>query len=238
MTLLKPLTWLLSFGAHAAFAAWLMIVPGGAALDMGEGDDQFVVEQGIAIEGLDMWGQDEQTVQAIEAEPMEASEARPAVEEVKELEEVEETKVIGSETGPEQEIEEVKPEPVTEPVPPQVATIEQVAQIAVEEKRATSAVKSGGDATAHSKYLGKLRTHLEKRKMNPRTRKVGTAIVRFTVDASGQLLTREIALSSGNKQLDDAALASVERSAPFPAMPQELNQQPMVVSVPFRFTVR
>ena len=214
------------------FAAWLVVVPGGAALDSGEGQDDFVVEQGIAIEGLDMWGQDEQTVQAIEAEPLEASEARPAIEEV------EETTVIGSETGPEQEIEEVKPEPVTEPVPPQVATVEQVAQIAVEEKRAASAVKSGGDATAHSKYLGKLRTHLEKRKLNPRTRKVGTAIVRFTVDASGQLLTSEIALSSGNKQLDDAAIASVERSAPFPAMPQDLDQQPMVVSVPFRFTVR
>lgn len=236
--ILKPATWLLSFGAHAAFAAWLFILPGGAALDSGEGDDQFVVEQGIAIEGLDMWGQDEQTVQAIEAEPLEASEARPAVEEVKEIEEVEETQVIASETGPEQEIEEIKPEPVTEPVPPQVATVEQVAQIAVEEKRAASAVKSGGDATVHSKYLGKLRSHLEKRKVNPRTRKVGMAVVRFTVDSTGQLLTREIAVSSGNQQLDDAAIASVERSAPFPAMPQELNQQPMVVSVPFRFTVR
>jgi periplasmic protein TonB len=236
--LLKPLTWFVSLAAHAAFAAWLLVVPGGAALDSGDSDDQFVVEQGIAIEGLDMWGQDETTVQAVEAEPMEASVARPAVEEVKELEEVEETKVIASETGPEQEIEELKPEPVKEPTPPQVATLEQAPQVAVEEKRATSAVKSGGEATAHSQYLGKLRTHLEKRKVNPRTRQVGTAVVRFTVDASGQLLTREIAKSSGNKQLDEAAIASVEKAAPFPAMPEEVNKEPLVVSVPFRFTVR
>jgi periplasmic protein TonB len=235
---LKPVTWFLSIAAHAAFAAWLLVVPGGAALDSGEGDDQFIVEQGIAIEGLDMWGQDETTVQAVDAQPMEASEARPAVEEVKETEKVEETKIITSETGPEQEVEEVKPEPVKEPTPPQVATLEQEAQVAVEEKRATSLVQSGGEATSHSLYLGKLRTHLEKRKINPRTRQVGTAIVRFSVDASGQLLTREIATSSGNKQLDDAAIASIEKAAPFPPMPEELNKEPLVVSVPFRFTVR
>ncbi len=99
-------------------------------------------------------------------------------------------------------------------------------------------MKSGGEATSHSKYLGKLRTHLEKRKVNPRTRQVGTAVVRFTVDAAGQLLTREIATSSGNKQLDEAAIASVEKAAPFPAMPEDLVSGPIVVSVPFRFTVR
>jgi protein TonB len=235
---LKGLTFLLSFMAHAAFAAWLLVVPGGAALDTGEGDDKVFVEEGISIEGLDMWGQDEQTVQAVEAEPLEASEAQPEVKEATEPEEVEETQVIESATGPEQEIEEVKPETLAEPVPPQVATIEQVAQIAVEEKRAAAAPRSGGDATAHSKYLGRLRTHLEKRKVNPRTRKVGTAIVRFTIDSSGQLVSREIAVSSGNKTLDDAAIASVEKAAPFPAMPDDVDQAPLVVSVPFRFTVR
>ncbi|MCU0955559.1 MAG: energy transducer TonB, partial [Hyphomicrobium sp.] len=156
----------------------------------------------------------------------------------KEKEEVEETTVISSEAGEEQEVEEIQPEPVKEPTPPQVATLAQEAQIAVEEKRAASVEKSGGDATSHSKYLGKLRNHLEQKKVNPRTRQVGTAVVRFTVDATGQLLTREIALSSGNKQLDDAAIASVEKAAPFPAMPEDIDRGPLVVSVPFRFTVR
>ena len=235
----KSISWLVSFALHAAFAAWLFVVPGGASLEEGTGDDQFIVEQGIAIEGFDQFGQDTTTIQAIEAEPLEASEARPEVQEVKELEKVEETEVIASETGPEQEeLPDVKPEPVQEPVPQQVATLEQVEQIAVEEKRAAAALKSGGSTTAHSAYLGKLRSHLEKRKVNPRSRQVGTAIVRFTVDASGQLLTREIALSSGNRVLDEAAIASVERAAPFPAMPDDLTRDPLVVSVPFRFTVR
>ena len=38
--------------------------------------------------------------------------------------------------------------------------------------------------------------------------------------------------------LDDAAVASVDRAAPFPAMPTEANDGPMVVSVPFKFSVR
>ncbi|MCU0954458.1 MAG: TonB family protein [Hyphomicrobium sp.] len=235
---LRTVTWLVSLGAHAAFAVWMFAVPGGASLHSGEGDDQVFVEQSIAIEGLDMWGQDDATVQAVEAEPLEASQARPAVEEVKEMEKVEETTVVSSETGPEQEVEQVKPEPEKQPTPPQVATLAQEAQVAVEERRAASAAQSGGDVTSHSMYLGKLRSHLEKKKINPRTRQVGTAVVRFTVDAAGQLLTREIALSSGNKQLDDAAIASVEKAAPFPAMPDDIDKGPLVVSVPFRFTVR
>lgn len=236
---IRSLTWLLSLVLHAAFAAWLLVTPGGAALEEGEGEEQFIVEQGIAIEGVAQWGQDEMNVDAIEAVPLEASEARPAVEEVKETEKVEETEVIASEAGPEQEeLPEAKPEPVVEPTPQQVATVEQEEQVAVEEKRAASAAKTGGSTTAHSAYLGKLRTHLEKKKLNPRTRQVGTAVVRFTVDAAGQLVSREIARSSGNKTLDDAAIRSVERAAPFPAMPQDIAAGPLVVSVPFRFTVR
>lgn len=236
---LRPLTWLVSLALHAGFAAWLLVTPGGAALEEGVGEDQFVVEQGIAIEGISQFGQDDVNIQAIEAEPLEASEAKPAVEEVKETEKVEETEVIASEAGPEQEeLPEVKPEPVVEPTPQQVATLEQEEQIAVEEKRAAGAAKTGSNTTAHSAYLGKLRSHLEKKKLNPRTRQIGTAVVRFTVDSAGQLLTREIARSSGNKVLDDAAIRSVERAAPFPAMPQDIAAGPLVVSVPFRFTVR
>jgi protein TonB len=51
-------------------------------------------------------------------------------------------------------------------------------------------------------------------------------------------LLREIALSSGSQVLDDAAIASVEKAVPFPAMPQEIGSEPLVVSVPYNFTVR
>jgi protein TonB len=66
---------------------------------------------------------------------------------------------------------------------------------------------------------------------------IGTAVVRFKVNAAGELIEREIATSSGKKVLDDAALASIEKSAPFPPMPKGLNET-IELSVPFRFTVR
>jgi protein TonB len=61
--------------------------------------------------------------------------------------------------------------------------------------------------------------------------------VRFKVNAAGKLLERRIVTSSGKKALDDAALASIEKSAPFPKMPEGLSDM-IELSVPFRFTVR
>ncbi|MBK8085661.1 MAG: TonB family protein [Devosia sp.] len=44
----------------------------------------------------------------------------------------------------------------------------------------------------------------------------GEVEVRFTVDAGGQVIKLALARSSGNADLDAAALAAVERAAPFP----------------------
>jgi periplasmic protein TonB len=236
--MLKLGSWLWSAAVHFAFAAFLLYVPGSAALEMGSGDDEFVVEQGLAIEGISQFGQDEVNVSAVEAEPLEASEARQAVEEVKAVEEVEDTTVIASKEGPVQETPEIVPQPVEQPRPEQVATVEQQEQVQIDEKRASGATKTGGTATERSKYLGQLRTHLEKKKINPRSRQVGTVVVRFSVGSGGELLTREVARSSGNKVLDEAALASIENAAPFPPMPGSQSGEPLVVSVPFKFTVR
>lgn len=62
--------------------------------------------------------------------------------------------------------------------------------------------------------------------------------MRFTVGQQGELLSSEITKSSGHRTLDDAAMASITRAAPFPPMPSEANDGPLVVSVPFKFSVR
>ncbi len=235
--ILRWLTWLVSLGAHAGIALFFMLPSGNASLDEGGGDDMFVVEQGVAIEGVARMGDAETNVEAIEAPP-ELSEARPPLEEVKPVEE-DVQHVIGSESGPEQEkvVTEPEPDKVEEPHPAQVATIEQT-EVAVEEQRASGNQKTGGDTTAASAYRGKLYQHLQTKKVNPRSREVGTVIVRFTVGPTGEVLSREIAESSGSKMLDEAAVASIDRAAPFPPMPDEVASGPMVVSVPFKFSVR
>ncbi len=234
---LRVITSALSLALHGAFVALFFVTPGGAALDSGSGDDMFIVEQGIAIEGFAQLGEAETTTPEVEA-PTEISEARPPLEEVKPVEE-DVQHVIGSESGPEQEkiVKEPEPEKIEEPHPKQVATLEQT-EVAVEEQKASGAKKTGGDTTAASEYRGKLYQHLERKKVNPRSREAGTVVVRFTVDSSGQVVSREVTASSGSKMLDDAAVASIDKAAPFPPMPGEIASAPMVVSVPFKFSVR
>ncbi|MCC7250818.1 energy transducer TonB [Hyphomicrobium sp.] len=235
---LRFFTWLISFALHGAVAGFFLITPGGAALDQGTGDTTFVVEQGIAIEGLSRIGEAQTNIDAVEAPPP-VVQSVPPMEEVKPLEE-DVQHVIGSEFGPEQEqvTHEPKPEEVQEVEPEQIAAIEQT-EIAVDEQRASGAKQTGGDTTAMSAYRGKLFAHISSKKINPRSRHSGTVVIRFTVGEQGELISREIAASSGSKLLDDAAVASIERAAPFPAMPTEARRNgPMVVSVPFKFSVR
>ena len=254
---LRIITWLVSLGIHGALVA-VMFWPtaGGAALEEGIGDDIMVVEQGIAIQGFAKLGEDVVSVEAVEAPPMQMAAAQPLeqveaveeqqelpVEDVPEVEPVEDT-VLTSETGPEQELlepveealEEPEPEVKEQPLPPQVATVPQETIIAMRESSGEE--KKGGSATEHRKYLGKLRTHLEHSKVNPRTTLIGTAVVRLTVKADGELVDHKIVKSSGSKVLDDAALASIERASPFPKIPDEVGQDTIAVSVPFKFSVR
>lgn len=247
---LRLLTWFLSLALHAGFAAAMLLPAGGAALHSGAGEDLMVVEQGIAIEGFAKLGEDELSLEPIEATPVMAAVPQVLPQEVKPIDEL---PVIASQEGPEQEnvktpdledvketepdeeVKEVEEEVVEQPLPPQIAAVQQESVIAMRESSAQEL--RGGDVTAHSAYLGTLRTHLEKAKVNPRTTLVGTAVVRFKVNTQGELVRREIVKSSGQKVLDDAALASVDNAAPFPAMPDGLHEE-IEISVPFRFSVR
>lgn len=235
---LRAITWLVSLALHGAIVGVFMITPGGAALDEGSGDATFVVEQGIAIEGLSKIGEAQVNIDAVEAPPP-VLQSAPPLEEVKPLEE-DVQHVIGSEFGPEQEkiVREPEPEEIREAQPEQIAAIEQT-EIAVDEQRASGAKETGGSVTALSAYRGKLFSHISKKKVNPRSRQAGTVVVRFTVGPEGELISREVAASSGSKILDEAAMASIDRAAPFPAMPNEARSDgPLVVSVPFKFSVR
>lgn len=225
---LRTLTWLISFALHGGVVAFFLATPSDAYLDMGSGDDTFVVEQGVYQE----------QVTAVEAPPQ-VLQSAPPVEEVKPIEEDTQA-VISSESGPQQEkvVEEI-PEEVKEPQKEQLAAVQQT-ELAIEEQKAREEEgQTGGNTTVMSAYRGKLFSHISKKKMNPRSKFAGTAVVRFTVGPEGELISREIATSSGSKTLDDAAIASIDRAAPFPAMPGEAKSDgPLVVNVPFKFSVR
>lgn len=50
------------------------------------------------------------------------------------------------------------------------------------------------------------------------------ARVKVKIDSSGHLLSREISRSSGNPSYDEYCLAAVEKSAPFPAVPEKFSE--------------
>jgi protein TonB len=229
--MLRTFIWLLSIALHATLAVVFFLPRNGSALEQGSGQDVTVVEQGIAIEGIAKLGNDEASIEPV---PVQTSEAASPPEEVKPIEQ---PQVITSKEGPEQDVDpELKPEQLQQPTPPQMASVEQ--ETVIEEQQSSGQALLGGDATAQSAYLGALRSRLEHSKISPRSGLIGTVVVHFLVDASGKVVSREVTVSSGHKILDDAALASIDKASPFPAIPKGLNQNQIDVSVPFRFSVR
>ncbi|MCV0368408.1 MULTISPECIES: TonB family protein [Filomicrobium] len=256
---LRLATWAISLALHAALALPFLTWAGGdqSAFEEGVGADLLKIEQGLALEGVAQTGMDAQNVEAIEGQTAVASQAVPeTIEELKpeeppqeepppdqpEVKDVPElTDVITAKAEQVEEsvvTEEVRPEPIKEIKPQQIAAAASVEEISVKELKAAAQAQEGGDASARTAYLGKLQRHISAHKVNPRTNRRGTVIVRFTVSPTGQLLSREITKSSGSEQLDKAALAALDKAAPFPPFPKGVVNRELAVSVPFRFLTR
>src|SRR5262249_27440524 len=157
----------------------------GAALEQGSGSDTMVVEQGMAVEGVAKLGEDIATIEPVEAVTTPDSQATPQPQEIKPVEQNDE---ITSESGPEQETGQEHVPEVNETLPTQIAAVQQ--EGTVEEHERSGVQQSGGDTKAQSAYLGAIRAHLERTKINPRTNLIGTAVVHFVLDASGRVVSR------------------------------------------------
>jgi len=84
--------------------------------------------------------------------------------------------------------------------------------------------------------------HLERFKNYPsraRERKEeGEALLTFTVDRNGHVLSRRIITSSGHPDLDAEVLAMVERAQPLPAFPASMTEAQLNLTVPIHFSLR
>ena len=111
MQMLRLATIFLSIGLHAALFLPFMSFGGGAALEAGTGDDQVVVEQGIALEGLAKFGEAEEMIETVDIPPVQAIETPQPVEEIKpELTDV----VTSTEGKHEEQAMTEEPKPVEE----------------------------------------------------------------------------------------------------------------------------
>ena len=233
--MLRPLTWFVSLAVHAALLLAMVGVAGGAALDAGSGNDMFVVEQGIALEGVAKFGEAEERIETVDIPPVQPVEQPREVKEVEpELNNV----VTSKEADHEEQVVKEDPKPVEDkPIAP-VPVQEQAPQVASLVEQSSGQAQLGGDTTQRRAYLGTLSKSIERSKVNPRSRQAGTVMVRFTVGPDGNLISRAVEKSSGSTVLDEAAVAALDRAAPFPPMPQNVAKGPIEVSVPFEFVTR
>ncbi|UYN99613.1 MAG: TonB family protein [Devosia sp.] len=97
-------------------------------------------------------------------------------------------------------------------------------------------------ASAEQAWQGRVIAHLYRRRDYPasaqRSRLQGTATLRFRIDASGRVLSAQIARSSGHGVLDEAVMSMIARASPVPAPPQGLAGDKLTLVVPIEFALR
>jgi protein TonB len=208
------------------------------ALDQGHGTDIVFVEQGVATEGLAKLGDAMETIETAEVIPVQ--QPRPPPPQDVKPDELRDVIASDASTVEQEVVKAEDPPPLIPPPPaPQVVPVkEQPEQIAMLTEQSSGEAKTGGDAKAFGLYIGQINDHVQRAKVNPRSRIAGTVVLRFTIGLDGQLLSKEIAASSGSKVLDDAATAALDRAAPFPPIPPEVSVRPLAFTQPFKFIMR
>lgn len=102
-------------------------------------------------------------------------------------------------------------------------------------ERGNSAGPAGNAAV--SNYPGKVRARLNRAFRYPSEAKRagirGTAVVSFTVSASGGISGARVVRSAGSPVLDAAALEAVQRAAPFPKIPDGRSSWPFSIPLVF-----
>jgi protein TonB len=93
------------------------------------------------------------------------------------------------------------------------------------------------DAARVVRWERSLIAHIDRFKRYPREAegRFGVARVAFTIDRRGRLLSARIVAGSGSAVLDDEALATVQRAAPFPRPPEGVADNRLSFVLPIRF---
>ncbi|MGZ5803941.1 MAG: energy transducer TonB family protein [Xanthobacteraceae bacterium] len=66
----------------------------------------------------------------------------------------------------------------------------------------------------------------------------GSVVVSFSITRNGKLISRQIAKSSGHSELDNEALATLQRAQPYPPPPPDLTDQQFTFSLPMNYNMR
>lgn len=97
--------------------------------------------------------------------------------------------------------------------------------------RASQAAAGAGVSPA--RWQSRVNAHLNRFKR--RAKAAGSVAVQFVIDDSGRVMSASVSQSSGNAELDAAAVDLVRRASPVPAPPPSIAQARMSLAVPIQF---
>ncbi|PWR20290.1 energy transducer TonB [Zavarzinia aquatilis] len=106
----------------------------------------------------------------------------------------------------------------------------------------TAAVAGGGNPGAKADFKALVSAWIERHKRFPdRLRRrglQGTPVVRFRLTRDGQVVDCRIERGSPHDGIDEAAMETIRRAEPFPAMPDDVPGETMEFTVPIAFNLR
>lgn len=127
------------------------------------------------------------------------------------------------------------------PPPPQQSSAAPRRQ-AMASQLAAPAPGVGNSGASLASWQGLVAAHLNRHKQYPseaRARnETGTAVLVFSINRSGSVISASLARSSGSPSLDREAASLARRASPVPAPPPGLGGSQIRLTVPIRFNVR
>lgn len=136
---------------------------------------------------------------------------------------------------------ELKTTPDKEPPPPSAAVRRAVpaAASARAVRPREDSVSLQGSGSPYEDYLRPIRRQIERLWSYPpealARRQEGTALIRFTIDASGALTGYHVLTTSGSSPLDEGALAVIRAAAPYAPFPAAFNLSQLHITATFHY---
>ncbi len=111
----------------------------------------------------------------------------------------------------------------------------------IENATAKVAMDHGIIESLEARYMAALRSAIEANKFYPRRarrlKREGKVVVDFTISRNGQIHDVNIAMTSGTKLLDKAALDAVNKLGQFKPIPEQIQYEKWKLEIPMEFTL-
>ena len=239
MNWIRILAVLAALVIHAGVGGGLVYLGGAKpetnALQSGSGRDDLSSATEVTLATEESLGLDSASVERQDASAGAPPQPEPKPEEPKKEDAVEATPPPPEAAPPQAPVQEKPPEKEVEkqetasPAAPAAPQEEQHAQTRVLEARRNRAL---------SRYGAEISLALKKHARWSKNRKSGHLWAELTLAPSGALISYRIVESSGSSDLDETAIESIKRAAPFPHAPKELGDSPHTMRVPFEYSVK